>query len=200
MDETLIVRRVGVARRGEILDGWLIGGRCSLLKQPEPSAVAEHGGPAIEPPREAGTMLKVAIIRVGVLGVVWGLIGSATVLAQVGGTGSAMSPTSMMANPYLNPYLNPYMNPMATQQPMNAQNAMLYMYMANSANGGIGSGRISGTRGAGATQAKAKVAEMPYTAHPGGGASRYFNPGTGSGNMSGRYYNQRGRYFQNNGH
>ena len=151
-------------------------------------------------------MLRTAIFRVGSLGVAWALLAPAGARAQVGGggsaSGSAMPPASMMANPYMNPYLNPYMNPLATQQPTNARNAMMYMYMANSANGGLGSGRISGTRGGAAAAAK-KPAEMPYTAHPGGGASKYFNPFNpvpGAGNMSGRYYNQRGRYFQNNGH
>lgn len=145
-------------------------------------------------------MIRTSTLRIGHVIIAGVLFGPSVVQAQTGAVGSstAMPPASMMANPYLNPYLNPYMNPMATQQPMNAQNAMMYMYMANSANGGLGSGRISGTRGG--TPAKPKVAEMPYTAHPGGGASRYFNPGPGSGNGSGRYYNQRGRYFQNNGH
>ena len=53
---------------------------------------------------------------------------------------------AMMANPYMNPYMNPYLNPMATQQPMTGRDAAVYMYMANSARGGLGSGVISGTR------------------------------------------------------
>ena len=85
------------------------------------------------------------------------------------------------------------------QESFHGQTALMYMYLANQANGGLGSGKLSGTRGS--TPAKAKAAEMPYTAHPGGGASRYFNPGAGGGMTgTGRYYNQRGRYFMNNGH
>jgi hypothetical protein len=126
------------------------------------------------------------------------ILGPPEASAQVSpsSSGTAMPPASMLANPYLNPYMNPYMNPLATQQPMNASNALLYLYAANSANGGIGSGRVSGTRGA---PARPKPAEMPNSAHPGGGAARYFNPGPGAGGGAGRYYNQRGRYFQNNG-
>jgi hypothetical protein len=144
--------------------------------------------------------------RIGFMLVIsaWALLEPGAASAQFGGAGSATSgtgtPLSMMANPYMNPYMNPYLNPLATQQPMTAQNAMLYMYMANQANGGLGSGRLSGTRGGAATAAKSRVAEMPYTAHPGGGAARYFNPGPRAANGAGRYYNQSGRYFQNNGH
>lgn len=148
-------------------------------------------------------MIRLARLSAVLVIIAWAQFEPAGALAQVGSNGSmssssTMPPASMMANPYMNPYLNPYLNPMATQQPMNAQNALMYMYMANSANGGMGSGRLSGTRGTPA--AKSKAAEMPYTAHPGGGAARYFNPGAGGGNPgAGRYYNQRGRYFQNNG-
>lgn len=127
-----------------------------------------------------------------------GLTTAAGQMAPVATTsGSSVPPASMMANPYLNPYLNPYMSPIATQQSMKPGNALLYMYAANSANGGLGSGRLSGTRGG--LPSRAKPAEMPNSAaHPGGGASRYFNPSPSSVS-SGRYYNQRGRYFQNNG-
>ncbi len=113
--------------------------------------------------------------------------------------GTFGSPASTMANPALNPYLNPYMNPFATGQPANSNNMLLYLYAANNANGGLGTGRISGTRG-GAVAPRPRPAEMggPMS-YPGGGAARYFNPGQGVGPGAGRYYNQRGRYFQNNG-
>ena len=111
---------------------------------------------------------------------------------------SGVPSASMMANPYLNPYLNPYINPLATQQPANGKNALLYMYAANSANGGLGSGRISGVRGGAA--AKPKVAEMPNSvSQPGGGAARFFNPGPVNAARSGSFYNRRNRYFNNNG-
>ena len=85
--------------------------------------------------------------------------------AQVGTTSTTggMPPAAMLANPYLNPYMNPYMNPSATLQPMRPANAAMFLYAANSANGGLGSGRISGTRGGvgGAAVAASKAAEMP---------------------------------------
>ncbi len=124
------------------------------------------------------------------------------VTAQVGGTrptstGAGMPASAMMANPYLNPYLNPYMNQAMTQQPMNSNNALLYLYASQAANGGIGSGRISGSRGQAPKPVPAVTATPART--PGGGASRYFNPGSVNANGAGRYYNRSGRYFMNNG-
>ena len=114
-----------------------------------------------------------------------------------------MPSAAMMANPYLNPYMNPYLNPMAAQQRISPGNAALYMYAANSANGGIGSGRISGTRPgpvAAATGSRSKAAEMPNgSSVPGSGAARFFNPGPVNVNGAGRYHNRRNTYFQNNG-
>ena len=107
-------------------------------------------------------------------------------------------PAAILANPYLNPYLNPYMNPSATLQPMTPGNAALFLYSAQAANGGFGSGRLSGSRPEPAQQAR--PSEMPYSSStPGAGASRYFNPGPVNVNGAGRYYNRRSRYFQNNG-
>lgn len=148
------------------------------------------------------------MIKAGPMGL--GMVFSAWVLAQGPGASAQMAPmpppasngsippAAMMANPYLNPYLNPYMNPGATQQPMNGNNALLYLYAANSANGGVGSGRLSGTRGTPAP--RPRVAELPNSVSvPGGGAARYFNPGPVNAGNGGRYYNRGGRYFQNNG-
>jgi len=114
-------------------------------------------------------------------------------------TTPVLPPAAIMANPYMNPYLNPYTNPLATQQPMNAGNALLYLYGAQQAKGGLGSGRLPGSRPSASTS-RSRPAEMPNTASsPGGGAARYFNPGPVNGGGAGRYYNQRGRYFLNNG-
>ena len=140
--------------------------------------------------------------------------------------GSNMPAGALLANPYMNPYMNPYLNPMATQQPMTGRDAALYMYMANSARGGLGSGVISGTRpmpgnamavaapaqgrGAKANNAmqnkpaqngRRPVAEMPDSVSaPGAGASRFFNPGPVNTGGAGRYYNRRNTYFNSNGH
>jgi hypothetical protein len=122
---------------------------------------------------------------------------------------SSMSGMAMMGNPYLNPYMNPYLNqglyPGLKQQPITGGNALLFLYAAQSANGGIGSGRISGTRPdptapVGARARRSRAGEMSaLTGVPGAGAAKYFNPGGVNGPGSGRYYNQRGRYFMNNG-
>ncbi len=118
---------------------------------------------------------------------------------QPGVSGSGMPASAMMANPYLNPYLNPYMNPAMTQQPMNSGNALLYLYAAQAANGGMGSGRISNSRvQQQPSRPQAALAGTP-AATPGGGASRFFNPGPVNVNGAGRYYNRSSRYFMNNG-
>ena len=148
-------------------------------------------------------MIKASTIGVGLVLAAWAWVEPAGALAQVGPSGATTSgsvlplpsTSTMMSNPYL--YMNPYLNPGITQQPMNGNNALLFLYAANSANGGLGSGRMSGTRGGAPVR---KAAEMPYTAHPGGGAARFFNPGLRTSAGAGRYYSQRGRYFQNNGH
>ena len=133
---------------------------------------------------------------------------------------------AMMANPYMNPYLNPYLNPVATQQPMTGRDAALYMYMANSARGGLGSGQLSGTRpvpgnglilNASKQPLKANgrvslrnrqpvpnqraVAEMPNSVgHPGASAARFFAPGPVNVNGAGRYFARPNPYFNTNGH
>ncbi len=112
----------------------------------------------------------------------------------------------MSANPYLNPYLNPFLNPMMTQsaQPMRPTDALLYMYAAQQASGGIGSGRISGVRpgGARAGQPTATPAYEPDETQrvsdiPGAGAAGYFNRGQSHPQRTGRYYNRPGRYYGN---
>jgi hypothetical protein len=142
-----------------------------------------------------------------------GLIALAWALSHPAGASGQMAPTpagpssptvppaALMMNPYLNPYLNPYINPLATQKPMSAGNAALFLYSAQAANGGMGAGRLSGTRPLPTTaQAQARPAQMPDSASvPGAGAARYFNPGPVNVNGAGRYYNRRNRYFQNNG-
>ncbi len=142
------------------------------------------------------------IRRAGPIAIGWMLALPAGVMGQVvpnlsSPAGNQNVPAAvMMANPYLNPYMNPYLNPVATQGTMSAGNAALYLYSANAARGGIGSGRLSQSR---ATAPRPKVAEMPDGASsPGGGAAKYFNPGPVNVNGAGRYYNGRRGYFQNN--
>jgi hypothetical protein len=147
-----------------------------------------------------------------------------TARAQVGG-GAAVSPTSpatgvtgLYANPYMNPYVNPFLNPLMTQQPVSPGNAALYFFAAQQMTGGIGSGRISGSRpspgtvpGAAGTPGRPGFApgrpgentangNAPAARNssnqPAAGAARYFNrdfPTTKPG--PGRYYDRQTRYF-----
>ena len=147
-------------------------------------------------------MLRTRRMRIGLILSAWVLVVPEVSSAQFApppaqSQNTMMPPAAMMANPYVNPYMNPYLNPAATQQPMTAGNALLYLYGANQAKGGLGSGRLSGSRPQATTR---RVAELPNSAaSPGGGAARFFNPGPVNANGAGRYYNQRGRYFMNNG-
>ncbi|WP_435010155.1 hypothetical protein P12x_001385 [Tundrisphaera lichenicola] len=114
-----------------------------------------------------------------------------------GASGAARPPQALLMNPYLNPYMNPYLNPGATQQNMSPSDALLYLYAAQSATGGIGSGLISGSR---PTPGRTRAIEKSVsTAVPGGGASGFFNPGPVNVNGAGRYFNRRSPHGRNNG-
>ncbi len=136
-----------------------------------------------------------------------GLVVSVFVLGFAGAAHAQLAPppsssnsapnAAMMMNPYYNPYMNPLLNPGAPQH-LSAGNALLYMYTAQAARGGIGSGRLSNPA---PTKSRNKAAYMPSSASvPGGAASSYFN-NSRSGGRAGvtGYYNQRGTRFQNNG-
>ena len=145
-------------------------------------------------------MIEPRTAAMGLVLSAWALSFPMAASAQVG-SGPVPAPASspnaaaMASNPYANPYLNPYLNPMMTQQPVNGTNALLYMYMANSARGGIGSGRLSNPSTAG----RARSAERANPASvPGGKAAHYFNPGGAQTGGATRYYNQTGRYFPTN--
>jgi|GEM_PF-5878822 len=104
----------------------------------------------------------------------------------------------MYANPYTNPYANPFLNPFMTQMPANG-NAALYFFAAQQANGGIGSGRLSGVRPApAAPEPAASSDDRRLTDIPGGSASRYFNRGPKSPTRVNHYYNQSMRHQSSN--
>src|SRR5258708_2845058 len=99
-------------------------------------------------------------LALGALGLGLVLSGSGTALAQFGGasTGSTTGMATgggtvgLNANPFMNPYANPFINPymaaygMQSQSQMAPGNAALYFFAAQQMSGGIGSGRLSGTR------------------------------------------------------
>jgi hypothetical protein len=103
----------------------------------------------------------------------------------------------MMMNPFFNPYMNPVLNPAAPQQKMGVGNSLLYLYSAQAARGGIGSGRLSNP----GTQTRKRPAMMPNSASvPGGAAAKYFNNSMSGGKLGlNQYYNTRNGRFQNTG-
>jgi hypothetical protein len=134
-----------------------------------------------------------------------------------------MSPASasMYANPYTNPMTNPFLNPyMAPFTQAGPQNLAMYMFAAQAASGGIGSGQISGVRPApgtsrtsaasrtAASRASAAAADLSQreTAAvrtsdiPGAGASRYFGRTTQQSAGASPYFNRSGRYYSSKGH
>jgi hypothetical protein len=124
--------------------------------------------------------------------------------AQAMPTGPTSPSTS--TNPYLNnPYMNPFLNPalMGTNPQTNAQGMAMYMLSMNQAAGGIGSGRISGTRpeasapATGATHDSRRVTDIP-----GARAARYFNRTAISAASPAptRYYNRQERSLSSNRH
>ncbi|WP_406700997.1 hypothetical protein V5E97_19615 [Singulisphaera sp. Ch08] len=124
-------------------------------------------------------------------------------LAQAQGTGAGASPyAAMYANPYANPYTNPFLNPYMTQQPLQG-NAAVYLFAAQQQTGGIGSGRLSGSRPD--PRPAKSVAPPPVaddrrmTDRPGASASQFFNRGYQPAVGAGRYFNRASRYNRSNG-
>ena len=116
---------------------------------------------------------------------------------------SPFSPSSglnaMAGNPFANPYLNPYLNPLMTNQAATPQSAALYFLAAQQAAGGIGSGRLSGTRGD-AAKGVAAAGPPPRGGSnvPGGGASQFFGRGPAKNTGASRFYSRQGRHFPGN--
>ena len=119
-----------------------------------------------------------------------------------GSGGSASSLSNPFANTYSNPFLNPYAAAIS-QQPMDTGTMALYFMAARQAGGGIGSGRLSGTRPSpGASSKERGIAEdkKPEGSNvPGAMASRYFNRTTPVFHGTQRYYNRQARNFPPNG-
>jgi hypothetical protein len=148
--------------------------------------------------------MRTALGTVAVLAVTG--IGTAPAVAQTGPSSTAGTFGSMMASPYANPYMNPFLNPYMTQgSNMGRTNTLLYFFSAQQASGGLGSGRLSGSRPSTATKpgspaARRAPAEMPRTSQiPGGGAARYFQRGPVAAASRQNYYQRYNRYFGNNG-
>jgi hypothetical protein len=122
--------------------------------------------------------------------------------AQVVGAGAGSAPyAGMYANPYANPYTNPFLNPYMTQQPIQG-NMALYLFAAQQQNGGIGSGRLSGSRPAARPAKPAQPSSVAdsrrATDRPGAGASSFFNRNYQPEVGAGRYFNRAPRYNRSN--
>jgi hypothetical protein len=127
-------------------------------------------------------------------------------MAGTSSTSTNPAASSAFANPLMNPYMNPLINPYATQQVNSPVNAGLYLFAAQSMYGGIGSGRISGTRPAPGGESKGgSKSESGSSTHrssantPGGTASRYFSRASAPQAPQNGYYHRQSRYFPQGG-
>ncbi len=97
------------------------------------------------------------------------LVLAASSTAQAQYQGQKPAAVTMYGNAAMNPYLNP-MNPYAMGVMPNSPDFLLYMYAGNQANGGLGSGVISGTRPAPGANAGSQLPQQqmgtmnPYAA------------------------------------
>jgi hypothetical protein len=150
------------------------------------------------------TRRKRAFVLVLGLGVVWC---GAPREARAQGAGGYGYTSGVLGNPYANPMLNPFLNPYMTQQSIGRNSTLMYFMAAQAANGGIGSGQLSGVRPAprgsrsAAVPAQSRMAaEMPLSAGvPGGGAGRYFQRGPSAPQSRSPYFQRHNRYFASNG-
>ncbi len=108
----------------------------------------------------------------------------------------------MLANPYANPYLNPFLNPYMMQQSNpGAGNTLMYFMAAQQMNNGLGSGRLSGARGAGMMPpAPVRQESQAPRGVPSGKAARYFNRTTAATAGVSQYYNRPNSYFPKSNH
>ena len=86
--------------------------------------------------------MKTLIRAIGVMGCV--LVTAGAVRAQGPGGYQGQQPGAVQL--FSNPSMNPYMNPYAAGMMPNNPDFLLYMYANNQANGGFGTGVMSGTR------------------------------------------------------
>lgn len=115
-------------------------------------------------------------------------------LAQVGAGGT----TNVMTNPYTNPYLNPYLNPALSNNTVNKNDALMYLWTAQQQPGGV----LAQNPSAAATRrGQSPVAQNTRSSmRPGGGASRYFNPTQAApADRLGGHFQRTNRYFGSNG-
>lgn len=115
--------------------------------------------------RAAGVLLTLAFTAI-----------EARAQAPAAPPGSAIrGSAAALVSPAGNPYLNPVLNPGLLQNPAGRDAFWLSILAANNANGGLGSGRISGARSAVGSGERRHSGYPRELTRPGAGASRYFN-------------------------
>ncbi len=125
-----------------------------------------------------GILTFAGMISLGVLGSVEAK-GQSFLGQQPGSIGQTArrSSAAVGRTPGAEPGMIPYMNPAMTLAPMDRETAWLYLLSMNQARGGLGSGRLSGSR-------PARVTPMPEEgisiSAPGGAAAGYFGRGASS--------------------
>jgi hypothetical protein len=140
----------------------------------------------------------------------FGLIGGTTPPGSTPAAGSAGGggiQGSTLSNFLMNPYMNPLINPYAgstTASTITPGDMALYMFAAQSMynNGGIGSGRISGTRPgpvADADKDKASKKTKNTANTPGGTAARYFSRAYAGPPRHETPYSRQSKYFPQTG-
>ena len=156
---------------------------------------------------EAAAPLILGVILCGLAA--WGNPASAQVPgnrpnANVPAMGPSTQPLAVSL--YANPYMNPWMNPMAIQGQggMNRADMGWYLYASQQVAGGIGTGRISGTRpdprAAGMVKPSREVGMPAASRVPGGNAASYFQRGGRATAAPSRFYNRGDSHFLSNGH
>ncbi len=145
---------------------------------------------------------------VAVAALVFAALISGEARAQVGprsaGSVAPMQTPGFYTNPYATPYANPFLNPYLTQMNATPQNAALYLFAAQQATGGIGSGQLSGVRPGPRTPRH--IPQAPPAAQEKDAAnargvptsvSRYFRRGDQSTGTE-THFNRQGRYYPQN--
>lgn len=135
------------------------------------------------------------------LGLAGSLLAGLGASASLAGEAAAPSPTTA-ANPFANPAMNPYLNPYMTMQPITPQASLLYFMAAQRATGGIGSGRLSGSRPESVPKGADERPASPRGAtrrDPAGAAAGYFHRGysTTRGDRPSSF-GRNNRYFPDN--
>lgn len=140
------------------------------------------------------------MVRLG-WGVVLFLAAAVPAWGQQGAVALSSGNRGLYVNPYNSPAFNPFLNPFGAIRPMDGETTMYYFLQAQQQSGGIGSGRLSGSRPWPRGAGERAAAIMPRAAMvPGVGAARYFGRGQATAGRRQPTNGRQNHYFSNNGH